>query len=139
MAGKKEKPIALRPFFKLPSSFEEFFSGMEFPQKTGLSVSEDHDHVYIDADLPGLKAEDIELHFENGILWIKGERKEEEQDKKKKYYRRASSSFSYRVNVPGPIDEKKEPDASYRDGVLRVSFAKSRKAPAKKIPVKSKK
>lgn len=135
MADSKERRPALRQFFGMPM-IEEFFGGFDLWQKTGLTVSEDNDHVYVDADLPGLRSDDIELHFEHGVLWIKGERKEEEKDKKKKYYRRASSSFSYRVNVPGPIDEKKEPDATYKDGVLRVTFDKARKAPAKKIKVK---
>lgn len=71
----------------------------------GLSVFEDEKHVTIKADLPGLKAEEIEMSFERGILWIKGEKKEEEEEKSKKYYRKALSSFSYRISVPGNIDE----------------------------------
>jgi HSP20 family protein len=42
-----------------------------------MSVSEDKNHVYIEAHLPGLKTDDIELSFERGVLWIKGEKKEE--------------------------------------------------------------
>ena len=120
---------ALRPFKSFPFD--------EFDAQSGVSVSDDKTHIYVEAQLPGLKAEDIEISYEKGMLWISGEKKEEEEDKKKRYYRRASSSFSYQIHVPCPIDEKKEPDAVYQDGVLRVSFSKTSEK-AKKITIKRK-
>jgi len=137
MSEKKEKSLAFRPFFSFPF-FDEDFWGMDMTPQTGLSISEDKDHVYVEAHLPGLDAKDIELSFEKGMLWIRGEKKEETEDKNKKYYRKASSSFSYRVHVPGQIDEKKEPDASYKDGVIKVSFSKTPGSEAKKIAIKVK-
>lgn len=126
----------------LPMHFRHFplmdddFSGWDLTGHTGLSISEDKDHVYVEADMPGLKAEDIELTFEKGTLWIRGERKEEEKNKEKKFYRKASRSFSYRVFVPGAIDEKKEPEAVYKDGILKISFNKIAQGQGKKIQVK---
>lgn len=137
MIEKKEKALALRPFLSFPF-WEEDTWGLDIPAQTGLSVSEDKNHVYVEAHLPGLKSEDIELSFERGVLWIRGEKKEEQEDKKKRYYRRASSSFSYRLQVPGQIDEKKEPEATYKDGVLKVSFAKTSGTEPKKIAIKAK-
>lgn len=104
--------------------------------QSGLSVSEDDKNVYIEAHLPGLKAEDIDVTFHKGELWVKGDRKEEEKDSKRKYYRLASSSYSYRVMVPGDVDDTQEPDASYKDGVMTITFKKSSKAEPKKISVK---
>jgi len=46
----------------------------------------------------------------------------EEETKEKKYYRKATSSFSYRVAVPGEIDQNKEPYASCRNGVMTVTL-----------------
>lgn len=86
--------------------------------------------------MPGLKAEDIDITFKNGELWVQGERKEEEKDKKKKYYRMASSSYSYRILVPGNVDEKDEPEASYKDGIMTVTFKKVPVTEPKKITVK---
>lgn len=128
----------------VPSYFRNFFLSdddfweTDFTTPSGLSVYEDEQHVYIEADLPGLREEDIEITFEKGVLWIRGERKEEEKGKEKKYYRKASSSFSYRVLVPGLIDEKKEPEASYKEGVMTVTFEKSQQNRARKIKITKK-
>jgi HSP20 family protein len=137
MTEKKEKWLPWRQFLNFPV-FEEDFWRQGFLPQSGLTVSEDKDRVYVEAHLPGLKPEHIEMTYENGVLWIRGEKEEEEKDKKKKYYRKASSSFSYRVQIPGVIDEKKEPEASYKDGVMKIAFAKVQKTTSKKINIKTK-
>ncbi len=101
----------------------------------GLSVSEDEDKVYVSAALPGVDPKEIEVTFDKGYLWVKGEVGEEEGSKK--YYRKASSSFSYRVAVPGELDQNVEPQATYKNGVMAVQFSKVPKTPPKKITVKS--
>jgi len=109
----------------------------ELTSPTGLSVSEDDDNIYVEAALPGMKPDEIEMLFDKGVLWIKAEKKEEAEDKKKKYYRKAMRTFSYRVAVPGDIDETKEPDAVCKNGVLKVIFYKTRRgSTSKKIPIK---
>ncbi|MDR3623579.1 MAG: Hsp20/alpha crystallin family protein [Chlamydiales bacterium] len=142
--NNKEHSLIPRSFW--PFSYEhspfalvdsDFWTG-DFAKSSGLSVSEDKSHVYVEAALPGLKSDNIEVSFEKGVLWVKGEKKEEEKDKEKKFYRKASSSFSYRVAIPGQIDEKKEPEAVYKDGVMRVTFAKAQVSQPKKIQIKSK-
>lgn len=103
---------------------------------SGLSVSEDDKHVYVEAHMPGLNTEDIDVTFKNGELWIQGNKKEEEEDKKRKYYRMASSSFSYRVLIPGNVDESNDPEASYKDGVMYITFKKVPAPQPKKISIK---
>ena len=104
---------------------------------SGLSISEDQNHIYIEAHLPGLQLEDIEVSFDKGILWIQGSRKEEEEDSNKKYYKKAASSYSYRLQVPGMVDEKKEPEAIYKNGIIKVVFYKLKEDQSKKIKIKS--
>ena len=135
MNHSQHKSRPLRSFFPfLNDDFWEY----DTSAPTGLSLSEDNSHVYIEAHLPGLKIEDIEVTFEKGVLWIRGEKKEEEEDKKKKYYRKASNSFSYRVQLPDLVDDQKEPEATYKDGVMRVSFFKSQGGQPKKINIQPK-
>ena len=102
---------------------------------SGLSVSEDEKHVYIEASLPGIDPKHVEITFQDGYLWIKGEVREEERDKNRKYYREAVKSFSYRVAVPGDINNNVEPKATYKHGIMSVKFEKSPKAQPKKIQV----
>jgi len=104
---------------------------------SGISVSEDETRVYVTAALPGVDEKDVDITFDKGMLWIKGEAKEEEQDKKRKFYRKSASSFSYRIAVPGDLDLSHEPEATYKNGVMTVSFSKSAQAQPKKITVKT--
>ena len=129
-----------KSFFSFPKTFdwddEDFLPMSSSP--TGVSISEDEKHVYVQAALPGVSPDDVEMTFDKGTLWIKGEKKEEEEDKKKKFYRKATSSFSYRVVVPGEIDLGKDPEAESKDGMMTVTFTKHPKAQPKKIAVKVK-
>lgn len=103
---------------------------------SGLSVSEDEKNVFVEAQVPGIDPDNIEVTYHDGYVWVRGEEKEEEKDKKRKYYRRSSQSFSYRVAVPGEINENVEPEAVYKNGVMTVKFEKSPKSLPKKITVK---
>lgn len=124
------------PNFRLPSIWDDEDDFLNFPQvPSGLSVSEDEKSVYVEAELPGLNPDEVEVTFDKGVLWVKGEAGEE--DKGKKYYRRSQRSFSYRVAVPGDIDLGKDPQAEYKNGVMTVTFAKSPVSQPKKIAVKS--
>lgn len=148
MAQQSQQPQGLIPwggrFPKLKASglfplfFEDAFGDItDFgTEQTGLTVSEDKNNIYVEAALPGLQSKDIDVTLEKGVLWVKGEKKEEEQDAEKKYYRRAASSFSYRLNLPGQIDETKEPKAVFQDGVMKITFNKAKASQAKKIQVK---
>ena len=130
--------IVPKSFWSFPTSSlltdDDFFS----PDTThsDLSVSEDDKNVFVEANMPGLDSDDIEVTYHKGQLWLRGSKKEEEKDKKRKYYRYASSSFSYRLAVPGNIDEKSEPDAEYKNGVMKVTFKKMAEEQPKKITIK---
>lgn len=105
---------------------------------SGLSISEDEKNVYVEAAVPGIDPKEVEITFQDGYLWIRGENTEEVKDKARKYYRESSKSFSYRVAVPGDIDEKMEPEATCKNGVMTITFVKSPKTQPKRIQIKVK-
>lgn len=112
--------------------------GLASTTPSNLSISEDTQHVFVEAAVAGLDPKDIDVTFDKGVLWIKGEAKEEEENKDKKYFRRLSQSYSYRVMVPGDLDHNAEPEVTYKNGVIKVAFAKSPKTQPKKLTVKTK-
>lgn len=125
--------------FRFPalSDIEGVFKGDRTEQ--GLNVYEEGSHFVVEAAVPGLANEEIDININKGVLWIKGEKKETESDKEKKYYRKSYSSFSYSVALPDQIDDREEPEASYENGVLKVVFKKAKSAEAKRISIKSNK
>ncbi|GAB4193282.1 MAG: hypothetical protein Tsb0015_15940 [Simkaniaceae bacterium] len=134
---RKFLPSFFTEHFPFHWDFENFWENEEeIASPSGLSISEDDKFVYVEAALPGVSPEEVEVTFDKGILWIKAQRKEEKEEKEKKYYRKASRSYSYRVAVPGNIDENKEPEATFHEGIMTIKFSKTEKAEPKKIQVK---
>ena len=121
------------PTLRLPSLFEEeeWFTPTAI---SGLSVSEDDKNVYVEAAVPGVDPKDVEVTYEKGVLWVKAESKEEE--KGKKFYRKATKSFSYRMTVPGDVGLEAEPEAIQKNGVIKLTFTKVKKAEPRRIAVK---
>ena len=100
---------------------------------SGLELSEDQTHIYVEASLPGLTQDEIDITYEKGALTIRGEKKETEEDKNKKYYRRSSRSFMYQMEIPSSIEESVEPKAEFTNGVAKITFEKKKKELPKKI------
>ena len=141
MNPNRERGLVPRSFFRLPSFFPSLWEEMEDrlgqwvggEGNTGVTVSEDDKNVYVEAHLPGLKANDIDISLNQNTLWIKGE-KQEEEEKDKKYYRRARNSFFYQMELPSQVEEESE-EAHFQDGVLKISFKKARQSQVRKISI----
>lgn len=114
---------------------EDWFGTNEI--STGLSISEDDTNVYVDAAVPGIDPKDVEVTFDKGVLWVRGEAKEEVEDKERKYYRKSQRSFSYRTVIPDTVDEMSEPQVTDKHGMLQVIFQKLAKTEPKKLKVKT--
>ncbi len=128
-----------RSFFSSPSRWPFDFDDVElssFLPSSGLSISENDKHVFVEAAVPGIDPDRVEITYDKGVLWVKADQEREENNKDKKFYRKAASSFSYRVAVPGNIDESKEPEAVCKNGVMKITFAKLPEVQPKKISVK---
>lgn len=96
------------------------------PKIASVAFSEDQNHVYVDAALPGVAEKDIKTVFRKGVLFINAEA--EETAKNKQYYRKATDAFAYRIAVPGYIDEQRPPKQTYKHGILTVAFTKANEA-----------
>lgn len=101
-----------------------------------LDVYQDKDSVYVKAELPGLKKEEIEISLQNGVLAISGERKHNEEKKEGETFRseRYFGRFHRSVTLPTPVNSGAV-SASYKDGVLTVTLPKAEEAKPKQIEV----
>ncbi len=100
-----------------------------------VDVYEADGNLVIEAELPGVKKDDISVTYEDGILTIEGQRKEEKEVKGARYYasERFTGAFSRSFAVPEGIDPNKI-SAEYKDGILKVQVPLPPEA--KKQPVK---
>ena len=127
--------------------FEDVFEGFGFPRLGGdpwfspgfpaVNLWEDADNVYAEAELPGLKLEDIELTVAGDELTLKGERKACCDRKEATYHRQERSTGSFvRVIRLGMEVDADRIEAALRDGVLRITLPKSAQAKPRKVEVK---
>lgn len=104
-----------------------------------VDVSESEKEFVVTAELPGMAEKDVDVSIQNGILTIKGEKKEEKEEKSKNLYRmeRPYGAFQRSIELPSEIDKDKA-EASYKSGVLTIKLPKTKAAQqeAKKVPVK---
>ncbi|MCG6965741.1 MAG: Hsp20/alpha crystallin family protein [Chromatiaceae bacterium] len=103
-----------------------------------VDIKEDADSFVIVADIPGVDPKDIEVHMENGMLTIKGEKESEKKEEREGYKRveRSFGSFYRRFSLPDSADPDKI-TASSNHGVLEVRIAKHEKVQPRKISVNS--
>ncbi|HSV13082.1 MAG TPA: Hsp20/alpha crystallin family protein [Tepidisphaeraceae bacterium] len=101
----------------------------------GVDVREDADHIYVEAELPGFKKDEVDITLENQTLTITAERKEHEQQKgdlllNERRYTRFLRSFT----LPPTVDEQTV-NAKLNDGVLTVTLNKREESKPRKISV----
>jgi len=103
-----------------------------------MNVTEDKDNYYMRAELPGIKAEDLDISVTGDSLSILGERKISEEKGNVKYHRREreAGKFSRILNLPSQINTAKV-EAKCIDGMLSIVMLKADTAKQKQIVVKS--
>ncbi len=102
------------------------------------TVAETESQYEVQVDLPGIKAEDLQVEMRGQQLWLVGERKQEKEEKGKTYHRveQEFGRFERVIPLPLPVDESKI-KAQYHDGILKVTVPKSEAVRPKRISVSS--
>lgn len=134
--GKRQADVfsMMEPFFSSPFSLREPFEKM----MPAVDVSETEEAVLVNAELPGMAPEEVELHVEQSYLVLRGEKKAEREEKKENAVHKECSygSFSRSIPLPAEIQADKV-TAKFKNGVLRVTLPKSEKAQTKRISIES--
>ena len=101
-----------------------------------VDIKEEDDRYLITADIPGVTPDDIDVHMEEGILSIKGERDSEKKEEKENYKRieRVHGVFYRRFTMPDNADAEKI-SAKSEHGVLEVVIPKKEASQPRKISV----
>ena len=101
------------------------------------NVTEDKDNYYLRAELPGIKADDLDIQVTKNGISITGERKKEEDGDNVKYHRREreTGKFSRLINLQGEIDADKV-EAGLVNGILTITIPKAEAAKPRQITVK---
>jgi len=122
----------LRELENFNNRLQKFFG--EFPANVDLGISfsprvdvfADDKNFFLEAELPGMKKNEIKISLQDNILTISGEKKKSGEDNdKNEYFRneRIFGKFSRSFTLPKDID----PDSTgavFEDGILKISIGK---------------
>jgi HSP20 family protein len=103
-----------------------------------INLTEDKNNYYVRAELPGVKAGELDIQATGNNLAISGERKIAAEDQNARYHRREREAgmFSRMIGLPGEINPDKV-EAKLENGILTVVVSKAEAAKPKQITVKS--
>ncbi len=103
-----------------------------------INLTEDKDNYYVRAEMPGVKADELDIQATAKNIAISGERKIATEEDGTRYHRREreAGKFSRMIGLPDEIDTEKV-DAKMENGLLKIVVAKAEAVKPKQISVKS--
>ena len=113
-----------------------------YPRRVGVyplvNLSEDPDHIYVRAELPGVNSEDLDITIQDQQLILRGQRKIATEEKDVNYHRRERESGFFRriLRLPARIDPNKV-EAASQNGILTITLSKPEEVKPRQITVKS--
>ncbi len=127
------------PFEEMNRLHDHFLSGRGLATqafKVAVDIREEDDAFYVDAEVPGLRAEDVNVDVEKNVLTLSGERKIEKEEVEGTYRRveRQYGSFTRSFTLPETVDADNI-SADLKDGVLALRLPKKEAPTPRNIAV----
>ena len=130
--------LARRDRFELPEPVRRFFEGDWETPAFPVEEYRDGSTLVVKAELPNIDPDrDLDVSVTDGVLHIKGERREATEHKEKHGYRSELryGSFTRDIALPAGFNQD-DITASYNDGILEVRLPLPEAEPtARKVPI----
>jgi len=122
---------------------DHFFSGRGLARQAfqvAVDIREEDDAFFVDAEVPGLSADEVKIDVEKNVLTIRGERNVEKEETEGTYRRveRQYGSFSRSFTLPETVDAD-HISADLKDGVLALKLPKKEAPTPRSISVTARK
>jgi HSP20 family protein len=132
----------------LQRQINDLFDFPRFPETQGLfdrrispaiDVIEHPTSFTVECDLPGIDEKDIDISIASGVLTIKGEKRSGQKTENQKVFKKETweGNFQRTISLPSVVDADKV-EASFKNGVLKITLPKREEAKAKRIELKAK-
>ena len=127
------------PFEEMNRLHDHFFGGRGLakqPFRVAVDIREEDDAFYVDAEVPGVAAQDVKVDVEKNVLTISGERRAEKDETEDSYRRveRYFGTFSRSFTLPETVSADNI-HADLKDGVLTLRLPKKEAPKPRAIPV----
>ncbi len=139
------------PFREMEEMLDPYSKSQDWPYRGGrdlntkgadwaprVDICETEKDFCINAEVPGIKRDDVNISVEDHVLTITGKNEHKKEDKGETYHRieRFYGSFSRSFTLPDNVDEEKIV-ATFKDGLLSMSIPKTEIVKPKKIEIKA--
>ena len=127
------------PFEEMNRLHDHFLSGRGLSRRAfqvAVDIREEDDAFYVDAEVPGMSAEDVKVDVEKNVLTLSGERKVEKEEIEDTYRRfeRQYGSFTRSFTLPETVDTDNI-SADLKEGVLALRLPKKEAPTPRSISV----
>lgn len=143
-SNKRRTPMWRNPFMNDPffsdlmdtRRWNRLFHGDEdeFDFSPAMNVKEKGNDLQVEMAAPGLSKDDFKITLDEGILTVSAEKEQKKEEEKEGFLRKEFSynSFSRSIRLPENVDENKDIEATYKDGVLKMMLHKKEGMETKK-------
>ena len=115
--------------------FPEAYFNERMDWGPATDIAETDKEYVVTMEVPGLDMKKTDISYREGVLTVKGEKHKESQEGECCHCsERYSGSFNRSFNISGHVDRDKI-DATYKDGILRLSLPKSAESVRKRIEI----
>lgn len=135
MTAKESKALEAKEKQEVSNLPEQTTPGLTFTP--AVDIFENDKNITLLADMPGVKAENLDIDLREDVLTLSGAVESPEGPNERAVLREyRTGNYVRRFTVSDAIDRSKI-DAKLKDGVLRLVLPKAEKAVPKKIVVKA--
>lgn len=122
--------LSMNPFAIMRRFTDEMDKAFgQMPRATGngawipaIEVKEKEGKLFVIAELPGLKKEEVKVHIDENTLVLEGERKQEKEEKREGYYHSERSYGNFYRSIALPAGAKTDQAAAqFNNGVLEIT------------------
>ena len=137
----KRRTSIAHPFESLSNWFRSAVPDLPawYNHAPAVDVKKQDNEYLVEADMPGMDAEDIDVNVEDNILTISSSKDEQKEESDEGYLmrERRSTSFRRRFELPADADQKAI-DANFKNGLLTLHVPRTgeERTPSRKIDVK---
>lgn len=102
------------------------FPSSDFNFYPHIDITDDENNIYVTAEIPGVKKENIKITLQDNILTIQGEKIRGEEKEKRNIFRseRVYGSFTRSFTLPDDINPDSV-DAKFENGILNITMSKA--------------
>ena len=114
------------------------FNGEAGAATLAVDMYETENEIVLSAAVPGVKPEDLDISIQGDVLTIKGETRTTDEVTEESFYRRERrfGAFYRQVQLPKPV-KSDGAEATFENGIVKLTLPKADEARERKIPVKA--